>query len=300
VKYWFLLLFLTGCASLTPVDKTPTEVPKSLPPEIQDKFTVSETKIEEVKKNEVVNLKKQNNNKKPKVNKENNSIPVLVKIKQFNPPTNLKLVYAVYAPLGIRAGTLEAKIEGIKFLKNQEVVHLKASIYNAAFFNNIFKVNLLVESFVDPYDFKSLRYQVSGQEGKITKQNLEFYDYEKDQVIEYKSNQSENQQKIYDILTVNVAQDILSAFFKIIYLDFTIKKQHDFFVVSGDKIKQARVVKIKDEVFNNQQVVVVGLAFEPDQDPLKHQIWLNSKTNTILQIKADIKWGNFKVVLENE
>src|SRR5690606_16238130 len=110
-------------------------------------------------------------------------------------------------------------------------------------------VNLLVESYVDPIDFKSVRYQVTGQEGKQKKHNLELYDYEQGNLIEYKETTQDGKkstgQNISKVLTAPV-QDILSSFWKVVSLDFSTQKEQTFQVASGTSVKTARIVKLSD------------------------------------------------------
>lgn len=298
-----------GCASLKPIENSDLEVPNNIPSELKDKFSISATAppIPNASQSPI----KTTNKKSKKSTHINNTAPivpspVVEKIesqnKEFNPNIGTKVVYAVYAPLGIRAGTLEVRVVGMKYLNTKPVIHLKANIYNAAFFNSIFKVNLLVESFVDPYHFKSLRYQVSGQEGQLTKKIIEIYDYDKNSVLEYKkitqNGKTEEKNSTHEVLN-GPAQDILSAFFRLTTLNFNKTKEHTFLVASGDKVKAAKVVKLREEAIEEENFLVVGLAFEPGQDPNKHQIYINQKTGVVKQILADIKWGKFKVIMES-
>lgn len=303
-----LLLFvgLTGCASLKPIEKSFQEVPRELPPEIQSKFQVEENslvvlpKVEEVKpvvKPKTTPVKKVAT---PKVEAKLVPGPVvtLPVEKQFKPPIGQRLIFAVYA-LGLRAGTLITKVEGVKTINGQEVVLLKANVYNAAFFASIFTVNLLVESYVDPVDFKSVRYQITGQEGPVQKQDLELYDYELGQIIEHKTSTKDGKKSTSQKTSPGLdhpAQDLLSSFWKVVSLDFSKNKEQTFLVASSDKVKVAKVVKLSDY----EDGYVLGLSFEEGQDPADRKIFLNTKTKLVDKIEANIRWGKFKVIRVEE
>jgi hypothetical protein len=295
VKWLIPLLFLqlSACASLKPIESAPQAIPQELPPEIQSKFQVAEVPVPVVVKKPV------RGNKKP--SKKSGPVPVVAPVvKKFNPIMGQRLVFAVYAPLGVRAGTLITKVEGVKTINNQEVILLKANVYNAAFFASIFTVNLLIESYVDPVEFKSVRYQVVGQEGKQQKHNLELYDYENKNIIEYKEVTTKEgvkstSQKSSPVLT-EAAQDILSAFWKVVSLDFSKTNSYTFAVATSDKLKVAQVVKLSD--YENGWVL--GLAIEPGQNPEDRKIFLNTKTHVVDRIEANIKWGKFKVIRVDE
>lgn len=299
---FIIFLLLAGCSTLKPIDDSITEVPKDLDPKVQEKF-----EIKSASSPKMIKVKSQPS--KPEILKKN----IITKVKVieesilveqerlFKPFIGEKLTYSVYAPMGIKAGTLIAEVVGEKTINHELVVHLKANIFNASFFSSIFKVNLLIESFVDPYDFKSLRYQISGQEGSVIKKNIELYDYDKNIIIESKNHKSsdgeKNINKEHEVLTVESAQDILSSFYRVKHHDFKKQPNLSFAVASGSKVKTAKVVKLREENYNGQDCLVVGLSFEPGQAPEKNQIWITAN-HKILQIKADMKWGNFKILLE--
>ena len=305
---WLILItaiFLTSCASLKPIEDSSKEVPTELPKEIQNKFDVRPVPplVEDPK---VIQMPVPNRPGKGKKKTTQVAVaaPVVVSapvVKKFNPIIGQRIVFAVYAPLGVRAGTLITKVEGYKTINNKEVVKLRANVYNASFFASIFTVNLLIESYVDPVDFKSVRYQVTGQEGKLIKHTLELYDYENKNIIEYKSKTEEGikktEQYTHNVLTVDVAQDILSAFWKVASLDFNQKKEYTFTVASGSVLKLARVVKLT----NYEDGWILGLAFDANQNPEDRKIYLNTKTHLVDKIEANIKWGKFKVIrVDNE
>lgn len=298
-KIILMSMLLVGCTTLKPIEESPLAVPQDLDQEVQSKFEIKETSspkmipVKTVEKKVAVK-----SNVKTKV-----VIPeqLVEQERKFKPFIGEKVTYAVYAPMGIKAGTLVAQVVGEKTINQELVVHLKANIYNTSFFASIFKVNLLIESFVDPYEFKSLRYQISGQEGPIRKQNLELYDYDKNKIIESKlqtsSDGSKSINKEHEVLQVEVAQDILSSFYRVKHHDFKTQSSITFAVASGSKVKQARVVKLRQEKLNNLDCIVVGLSFEPNEAVEKKQIWID-QNNRVVQIIADMKWGKFKILLE--
>lgn len=297
MKYMLLIgFFVSGCASLKPIDEKNVAVSKELDQKTQKKFT-----IEEKATKKMVVIKPDQTVKSNKATKVVTETKVVEQERKFKPDIGEQLTYAVYGPMGVRAGTLIAKVVGEKTINDQLVIHLKANVYNASFFASIFKVNLLIESFVNPYEFKSLRYQISGQEGPISKQNVELYDYESNQIIETKEQKTDEGVKVvnkqHPVLTTNTAQDILSSFYKVRAFDFKTPEM-TFYVASGSKLKQAKVVKLKEESWEGKECIVAGLAFEPGQSPEKHQIWLDKNTHKIYQIQADMKWGSFKILLE--
>jgi hypothetical protein len=288
------IMALTGCASLKPIESTQQEIPSELSAELQSKFKVQDEKPQPSKPAPVkVAAKGKNKTAALVPAAEAASTPV---VKKFNPPPGQKIIFAVYAPMGIRAGTLIAKVDGYKTINNQEVILLKANIYNTAFFASIFTVNLLIESYVDPVDFKSVRYQVTGQEGKLNKKTLELYDYEKNNIVEYKSvvenGEKKTSQNTHNVLTGETAQDLLSAFWKVVSLDFTNKTEHTFLVATGNSVKNAKVVKLSDY----EDGWVLGLSVDPSQNPNDRKIYLNTKTKLVDKIEANIKWGSFKVL----
>lgn len=310
VRFFLILMvgiILGGCASLKPLNEG-IKIPKSLPPEVQAKFSIEEPASSPPEKAMVTPVasadstksvvpsktKKNSPSITPKVIKETSVIPP---VRTFNPSPQ-KIIFAVYGPLNIRAGTLTVQVMGEKTINHQSVIYVRANIYNSAFFASIFKVNLLVESFIDPYEFKSIRYQVSGQEGSLNKSNIELYDYEQKNIIVYKQNtkdsHTEESQSTYPVLT-NSAQDILSAFFKLSSLDFN-QKTHAFWVASNDKLKSAQVIKLSEETFNHQPYLVLGLTFDPSQNPQNQKIWFNPATKSIDKILAITKWGHFTVL----
>lgn len=298
MKKIILSLFLVGCTTLKPIEDSKLEIPQDLDQEVQSKFEIKDTSSPKMIPVKVAE-------KKIVKTARPNVIPVPEKLveqeRKFKPFIGEKVTYAVYAPMGIKAGTLIAQVVGEKTINQQLVVHLKANIYNTSFFASIFKVNLLIESFVDPYEFKSLRYQISGQEGPIRKQNLELYDYDKNKIIESKlqtsSDGSKTINKEHEVLQAETAQDILSSFYRVKHHDFSAQPSISFAVASGNKVKQARVVKLRQEKFNNLDCIVVGLSFEPNEPVEKKQIWID-QNNRVVQIIADMKWGNFKILLE--
>lgn len=299
MKNIFLVFLLAGCTTLKPIEDTKLEVPQDLDQEVQAKFEIKETSAPKMIPVKVVEKKIEV--KTVKKTKELIPEQLVEQERKFKPFIGEKLTYSVYAPMGIKAGTLIAHVVGEKTINQQLVVHLKANIYNTSFFASIFKVNLLIESFVDPYDFKSLRYQISGQEGSIRKQNIELYDYEKNKIFESKlqttSEGSKNINKEHEVLTVSTAQDILSAFYRVKHHDFQANPSINFAVASGSKVKQARVVKLRTEKWNNLDCLVVGLSFEPNEPVEKKQIWID-QNHRVVQIIADMKWGKFKILLE--
>lgn len=282
-----LLFLLVSCASLKPLDEKILTLPDSTPKSIKENFTikeiVSEKKVAPVKEATLAEP----------ILKEIPKPPVL-----FNPKIGNTLTYSVYAPLGIKAGTLITTVIGNKKLGNNDIVHIKANLYNSAFFASIFKVNLLIESFVDIYEFKSRRYQISGQEGSVFKENLELYDYDNKSIIESKRIKGKSTETVNTYpLEFNQVQDILSAFYYVKEHNYQSHPQLTFTIVSGKKIKNASAIKLRSEKFNGIDCLVLGFSFEKNQKHEDNLIWIDKDKN-IHKIISSMKWGTFKIILD--
>lgn len=306
--FLILALFLTGCASLKPKEEVLITLDKTLPPEIQTKFEVKEIPPALEEQPVTTSLPKRPKLTESKVTSSKQKSKEIVPIKesfrsyptQFIPGESFKLSVKY---LGMHAGNLEVKVLPDKFLNNHQVYHLKTNIYSAAFFSSLFKVNLLVESFVDKKSFFSRRFQLSGDEGKVKKQNLELYDPEKLSIFEWKKEEKDgvvNEEKKESLGLVLYAQDLLSAFFYIRTLNFDTDPIQKIDVVNGDKVKKAELFLIKkDKTFflgKTYDSWIVGLNLNKE-DSKTQEITIIKDLGLITKIKADIKWGSFSVEL---
>lgn len=286
----FTLLFLISCTVLKPLGSKDIEL-NTLENDVQEKFEVNEVPvvvenvIEVKKKNVVVEKKKQE---------------VVIKERIFNPVIGESFTYSIYAPMGIKAGTLITTIVGTKMLGEKEVVHIKANLYNTSFFASIFKVNLLVESFIDPFEFKSERYQIIGQEGSIFKENVELYDYMNKKRIVVKKQGTQKDTKVKNSeypLDYSKIQDVLSSFYYVKENDFEKNSLLDFVIIADRRVKQAKAQKLRNERLNGIDCSVLGVAFEEKQKLEDNLIWID-KNKKIHKVVSSMNWGTFKIVLE--
>lgn len=287
----FILLFLVSCTTLKPLVSKDIEL-NTLERDVQEKFEVKEVPVVSVKPKKIT---------KKEVKEENKTIDTSsVKEKIFKPITGESFTYSVYAPMGIKAGTLITTVVGTKMIGNKEVVHIKANLYNTSFFASIFKVNLLVESFIDPFDFKSERYQIVGQEGSIFKENVELYDYmnKKRIVVKKQGNQKDTKVKNNEYpLEYSKIQDVLSSFYYVKEHDFNNKNILNFVIIADRRVKQAKAQKLRNETLNGIDCSVLGVAFEEKQKLEDNLIWID-KNKKIHKVVSAMNWGTFKIVLE--
>lgn len=285
------ILMITGCASIKPVKESNIEIPENLKEE-KNNFEITEVNKPINEEQEIVIIKKVKKIKNNKKQVEEEKV-LTQKVRTFNPVFNESLKYEIISPLGMTAGFLEVRVLGEKLMAEKVVIHIKANIYNTAIFASLYKVNLLVESFIDPYDFKSLRYQIRGQEGKKYKENVELYDYKNNQIVEIKKENDIVKTVKHDNSLKLASQDILSSFFKLRYVE-NFNHEQSFLVASGDKTKKASIKLLEKEKIDNVSYFVMGLSFNPEQPYSDNLIWIDNNRN-IFKIKANSKWGKFTI-----
>lgn len=311
MKSFYLLIFLlVSCSSVIPTKKSSYNVPIALPGELKEKFTVQEqidsNKLDPNKdKEEKTNKDKKNINIK-KVKKEK----VLAIPTEVITPTILpfqigeKINYNI-SYIGIHAGTLSLEVSSKKVINHKEVYHFKANVYSAAFFAKVFKVNLLIESFIEPLKFESYRYQVTGDEGNLSKQNLELYDYDNLTVYEWKREEKNEEftetKNTYKNLKP-LSKDLLGSLYYLRTLDFSKNPSYQFQTINGNKIKNNKISYLKNEniKINDKQYScnVISLTIEGMTNP--QIFWITADSaKTIVKIDSKIKWGNFTVEIDN-
>jgi len=309
-----LLIIITSCSTNNGLRKfDDSNIQKEIPAEVAEKFEVKDVSTLEkpiqVVAPKVVPVKKQ---KTKKGNVVSDTTPAVPPVRRIDPmPFNEgeKLSYDIRY-VGVTAATFNMEVLPAKVVNDRKVYHLNARAKTVKFFELVYRVDDMIESFWDYEGLYSNRFTMNLDESKQSRKLIELYDYDKKKSfywnrIDHSERGFSEQKEEHDIKLWS--QDPLSM----LYYIRTVKLPQ----VKGESIKIPIILDGKQwesvVIFDRQEKMSIGskefqanvFKMENYQNgELKNKdntIWFsNDEHRYILRIEAKVKVGSFAIALD--
>ena len=314
--------FLFSCAT-GHVDKISTlvELPRDLPKEIQDKFKVEAAadptpvpQAAEAKTEPASAAKKEKGKKKKKKSVEADS-PVkgafvypMRRIENDPIVIGEKLTYeGTY--FGALAGTMTMEVEPYAVMNQRKVYHIVGHVKTSKFFEIFYKVDDMVETFMDYDGLFSHRFHLVLNETKQTRDALELYDSEKGEA--YYWNRWNHYKKGFSEVKEfkqmeRFPQDSISALYYMRSLPLAVGKKFKVPVVTEGNTWEAEIEVLRTEMADTPMGSRRCFVLRPEtrfQGALKKTgeslFWVTDDDRRILvRIEAKVKIGSVVIQLK--
>jgi hypothetical protein len=212
-----------------------------------------------------------------------------------------KLVYSI-SYFGVSAGDFTLEVYPFKMLGDRKVYHLHGNAVSSAVFSLFYRLNDVVESFVDYEGLFSHRFHVVLDETKQKRDSLELYDSEKKQTYywnrwHHKTN-GYSETKEYKPIEP-FSQDSMSALYFVRTLPLPTGSVVSFPVVSEGKSWEAVCTVLRREMMDTPMGEVQAIVIRPEmkyQGLLKKTgdsfLWLTDDSRRIpIRLEAKVKIG---------
>lgn len=209
----------------------------------------------------------------------------------------------------VKAGSAEMKVLPLKEMNQRQVYHIQTTAKSVAAFSWIYKVNDVINSFVDYQSFYPVRFEKKLREGSYKADVLVDYFHEdslaKVEYIRYESNMKIKKRNMRDVEIPPFAQDILSSFYSVRNKDIQVGKS--IYITNHEKYKVYNLeVKVhKREVIEVEAGKFRCLLIEPilkEEGVFKQKgslrIWLTDDERKIpVQMKSKVLVGHITAEL---
>jgi len=203
--------------------------------------------------------------------------------------------------LGIKAGTGILEIKKKDVLNGKEIIKFKARAYSAAPFSWFYKVDDLIQSYLDIKNIESLRITKRIREGNYSRDDKIDFIQDENKVIKITNNK-----KPKKVETIEHALDILSAFYMFRTMDLKVGKSYKLPVYDVEKSYFLKVDVVDREVVKVPAGKFRAYKIKPDLKSMglfKHKgdifVWISADDKRIpLILKSSIMVGSVYGVLK--
>jgi hypothetical protein len=288
------------------------ELPKDLPKDLKDKFDIRETQASVSSLDDSTHIKSEGKKKK---NQKRSRTPSGDSAKPqsgvFKYPVRRplqepiwvgeKLVFSI-SYFGMAAGDFTLEVLPHKFMNRRKVYHLRGNAISSAVFSLFYRLNDVVESFVDYESFFSHRFHIVLDETKQSRDSIELNDAEKGQT--YYWNRWDHKVNGYsetklDASIERFSQDSMSALYYVRTMPLPTGAVVTFPVVSEGKNWEAVCTVVRREEVDSPLGKVKAIVIQPEmkyQGILKKSgdsfLWLTDDDRKLpLRLEAKVKIG---------
>ena len=309
-----LTALITSCSTNNGLRKfDDSNIQKEIPADVAEKFEVKDVsalqKPAPVVAPKVIPIKKQKTKKGNVVTESTPATPPSRRVEPMPFSEGEKLNYDIRF-VGVTAATFNMEVLPAKVVNDRKVYHLNARAKTVKFFELVYRVDDMIESFWDFDGLYSNRYTMNLDESKQSRKLIELYDYEKKKSfywnrIDHSEKGFSEQKEEHDIKLWS--QDPLSM----LYYMRAVKLPQN----RGESIKIPVIIDGKQWesvlIFDRQEKISIGskdyqsnvYKMENYQNgELKNKentIWFsNDDHRYILRIEAKVKVGSFAIALD--
>jgi hypothetical protein len=203
---------------------------------------------------------------------------------------------------GMSAGDFTLDILPFKAINNRKVYHIRGTAQTSSVFSLFYRLNDIVETFVDYDGVFSHRFHILLDETKQTRDAVELNDSEKGQTFYWnrwnRKIQGYTETKEFQQIAP-FSQDSLSALYYIRSLPLNVGDVYRFPVISEAKSWEAEVTVVRKEILDTIMGRVEAVVVKPEtkyQGILQKRgdsfIWLtNDERHIVLRLEAKVKVG---------
>ena len=290
--------------------KVSQELPSDLPIDLKEKFEIKEATFREVSNLAPVEKKKPEKKDKKTI-KESGPKGKSVSAAPFAYPSRRdgkdpiwlseKLVYSI-SYFGVSAGKLTLQTLPFKKIAKRKVYHIRANAISSSVFSLFYRLNDVIESFMDYDGYFSHRFHVVLDETKQTRDSLELNDSEKKQTYywnrwHHKTNGYTETKEFSPI--ESFSQDSVSALYYVRTLPLPNGTVVTFPVVSEGKSWDAVCTVLRREKIDTPMGNIQAIVIRPEmkyQGILKKSgdssLWLTDDDRRIpIRLEAKVRIG---------
>lgn len=211
---------------------------------------------------------------------------------------------------GVAAGEFTLKVLPHKVVNHRKVYHIRGNAVSSKLFSLFYKINDMVETFIDYEGMFSHRFHLTLDETKQTRDSLELYDSEKKQTFFWNrwNHKVKGYIEIKDYFSIQpFSQDTLSALYYLRTVPLPNGHIFTFPVVSEGKTWDAEVTVVRREMVNSPMGKVQAIVLKPEtkyQGVLQKRgdsfLWLSDDDrHYLLRLEAKVRIGTVVAVLKS-
>jgi len=219
-----------------------------------------------------------------------------------------KSVYEI-TYFGLSAGSFTLETLPIQEMNNRKVYHIRGNAVSSQVFSMFYRLNDMVESFID-YDSEfSNRFHILLDETKQQRDSLELFDSEKQQTYFWnkwsRKDLPYQETKVYAPMPI-FPQDTLSALFYLRTVPLPIGAKFNFPIVSEGNHWDAEITVVRREIMTTPMGRIQTVVLKPEtkfQGVLKRTegdsfIWLSDDDRrVVVRLEAKVKIGTIVAAL---
>ncbi len=203
---------------------------------------------------------------------------------------------------GLPAGEMVVQVLPFKYMDNRKVYHIKGSAVSSSIFSLFYRLNDVLESFIDYNGFFSHRFHLVLDETKQTRDSLELYDSKKKQTFYWnrwtRKAQGYIETKVYSPIAP-FSQDTVSALYYLRTIPLPTGAVITLPIVSEGKILEGVCTVVRREKVDSPLGRVAAIVIKPEikfQGMLRKNgdsfLWLTDDDRRIpLRLEAKVKIG---------